>query len=42
MPDGSRPEGEGVYIRQTRSAHVMTFICHLVAGHIEMCMLEIK
>ena len=31
-----------MYIRQTTSAHVITFMYHLVAGHIESCMLEIK
>ena len=41
MPEGRRPEGEGVYIRQTTSAHVITFIYHLLAGHIELRMLEI-
>ena len=38
MPKGRRPEGEGVYIRQTTSAHVITFIYRLLAGHIELRM----
>ena len=38
MLEGRRPEGKGVYIRQTMSAHVITFISHLLAGHIEMRM----
>ena len=37
MPKDHRPEGESVYIKKTMSAHVITNICHLVAGHTEPC-----
>ena len=35
---GPRARVYNIYIRQTTSAHVITFIYHLLAGHIELHM----
>ena len=32
-PEGGRPRAEGIYIRQTMSAHVTTIVYHLVIGY---------